>query len=407
MKYRYGVNQRGKITQLAKIYEPHEHTIKSTLLDKYYRYVFSRLYNNGHKVYVVGGAVRDMLLGNIPKDIDFITSARLTQAKRLLHGARIIGKRFPIVLIKTPEYQVEISSFIQHTPSTISTGLTDPVRSSSSSLVARSHDELFVSDVIRRDFTCNALYYDVITNQIIDFRDGVKHIREKILVALNDDYIEDPVRILRAYKYATICGFRILRKTKRAMSKHASLLKEVSLSRITEELSKLVCSRYTAPVLKEYYNQKLLCYILPNVFDYLSNLTSNQRKAYFALVGEYDTLSLNKEVSLIKLIGPYIASLRKEKTTKRVGEKTAKKVIEKAKMNRVALFNLTKTFLQPASFPNVWIRHSIARCLQQGVEHTASTSVSSHAINTRRTNPHKKEAHHRTRIQNKPRSTKK
>lgn len=199
--------------------------------------VVSRLRRQGHEAYLVGGCVRDLLLGRRPKDFDIATAAHPRQIRRIFRNARIIGRRFKLAHIFYGDHILETATF----------------RSAPQS--DDDEDDLLItddndfgtaqSDALRRDFTINGLFLDPIDMEIHDWVGGLDDVDEGVLRTIGDPYVrmaEDPVRILRAVKFATRLGFRIEDDTWEAMLAHAPELERAAPPRILEEIMRLSAS---------------------------------------------------------------------------------------------------------------------------------------------------------------------
>ncbi len=253
MLTRYKLDESGKNIPIAHIYDEKEHHIQQGAIDSDAIWIIKRLTGNNHSAYLVGGAVRDLMLGQIPKDFDIVTSARPRQIQKLFYNARIIGKRFKLVHLLFNDKIIEVSTF--------RSGLVEP----------ENPQDIYGTieqDSARRDFTINSLYYDPIERKLIDFNHAMKDFRKKrvsSVLDLRDSFREDPVRMIRAVKYAVSTGFILTYPIKRAMKRDAHELIRVSSSRITEEVMKILSGGHAAEILKALQKQKLLVYILPAI----------------------------------------------------------------------------------------------------------------------------------------------
>ena len=233
---RYSTDRNGKLVKKAVIYTKEEHLIELNKIDSDAIYIIKLLKDYGFEAYLVGGAVRDLLIGKTPKDFDIVTDATPSKIKKIFRNSRIIGKRFRLVHIFFGSKIFEVSTFRSLADGTIGNTF-------------GTMDE----DVQRRDFTINALYYDPIKEQIIDYVDGVRDIRRKLIkpvIPLNIIFEEDPVRMLRAIKYSATTGFKIPLKLHNKIRKSAHLLSPISPSRLTEELLKIINSGNSYQIVK-------------------------------------------------------------------------------------------------------------------------------------------------------------
>lgn len=196
--------------------------------------VLRRLSRHGHKAYLVGGCVRDLLLDRKPKDFDVATSATPNQIRDVFRNCRIIGRRFRLAHIFFGEKIIETSTF-----------RANPRHEDDSELLIR-RDNVFGSateDAQRRDFTINGLFYDVEAEQVIDYVGGASDLEARLVRTIGDPDIrfrEDPVRILRAIKFAARLGFDIEARTYQALIRHRGEIKKCSPVRVVEEVYRLL-----------------------------------------------------------------------------------------------------------------------------------------------------------------------
>jgi poly(A) polymerase len=196
--------------------------------------VLRRLSRHGHKAYLVGGCVRDLLLDRKPKDFDVATSATPNQIRDVFRNCRIIGRRFRLAHIFFGEKIIETSTF-----------RANPRHEDDSELLIR-RDNVFGSateDAQRRDFTINGLFYDVEAEQVIDYVGGADDLEARLVRTIGDPDIrfrEDPVRILRAIKFAARLGFDIETRTYEALIRHRGEIKKCSPVRVVEEVYRLL-----------------------------------------------------------------------------------------------------------------------------------------------------------------------
>ena len=204
--------------------------------------VTSTLQAEGYDAYVVGGAVRDLMLGRAPKDFDVATSATPERVRALFRRSRIIGRRFRLVHVLCGRDVVEVSTFRgKHVDSDSETGTTDEHGRILRDNVFGSREE----DAVRRDFTVNAMFYDPSTEEIVDYCDGLTDLKNRRLRMIGDPtarYREDPVRMLRAVRLAAKLGLEIEPGTRAPIRELAGLLENVPVSRLFEEMLKLLLS---------------------------------------------------------------------------------------------------------------------------------------------------------------------
>lgn len=200
--------------------------------------IIRRLTRFGHSAYLVGGCVRDLLLGSIPKDFDVATSARPRQIRRLFKNSKVIGRRFKLAHVLFGPKVIEVSTF-RKSPS-----MENPFFESDGLLIIR--DNVYGNerdDAVRRDFTINSLFYDVEEEEVVDYTGGVEDIRRRNLRTIGDAKIrfqEDPVRILRAIRFASRLNLRIDESVYRSMIKYSADITRSAPQRVTEEVIRLM-----------------------------------------------------------------------------------------------------------------------------------------------------------------------
>ena len=242
---------------------PSEHGIDPKLVDDRAMDVVHTLKQAGFEAYVVGGAVRDLLVGLRPKDFDVATNATPEQVKSVFRRAFIIGRRFRIVHViygRGREHEViEVSTFRAHLDASLAEQVGGNERTSKSELAGMKHavdasgrvlrDNVWgpmEEDAARRDFTINAMYYDPETQIVIDYHNGIKDAKKKIIRMIGNPalrYREDPVRIIRAVRFAaklSALGFKFEDKTAAPLREMKGLLADVPQSRLFDEMLKLV-----------------------------------------------------------------------------------------------------------------------------------------------------------------------
>ena len=249
MLFRFSSDKNGHPIKKAVVYTKEEHKIPLSRIDGDAIRIVSHLREFGFEAYIVGGAVRDLIVGKTPKDFDIVTSATPSKIKRLFRNSRIIGRRFRLVHVFFGQKIFEVSTFRS-------------IKEGSVGNEFGSMDE----DVLRRDFTLNSLYYDPIKEQVIDYTGGVNDIKKGIIrpvIPVNRIFIEDPVRMLRAVKYSATTKCSIPWALKHKIRKSAYLLSPVSPSRLTEELMKIVNSGHSYEIVKQALDADLYMYLQP------------------------------------------------------------------------------------------------------------------------------------------------
>jgi poly(A) polymerase len=223
------------------VYTKEKHAIQREHISRCARRTCEDLQKAGYAAFVVGGAVRDLLLGRRPKDFDIATSATPEEVRSTFRRSRIIGRRFQIVHVMCGAETVEVSTFRAHFTREANEENTDEHGRMLSDNVFGTQAE----DAMRRDFTVNALFYDPVKEEVWDYVHGLKDLKSKKLVMIGDPatrYREDPVRMLRAARLAAKLGLEIDAKTKEPIRGMRDLLENVPQARLFEEILKLLLS---------------------------------------------------------------------------------------------------------------------------------------------------------------------
>jgi poly(A) polymerase len=208
----------------------------------------------GFQAYVVGGAVRDLLLGIEPKDFDVATDARPEQVKPLFRRAIIIGRRFRLVHVMLGAETVEVSTFRAATPDVAADAENGHQRDEHGRVLRDNVFGTQEEDARRRDFTVNALYYDPATEEVVDFHGGLADLKKRVMRVIGDPvtrYREDPVRMLRAVRLAAKLGLTLDAATREPIREMAELMERVPPARLFDEMLKLLLSGHASACLRQ------------------------------------------------------------------------------------------------------------------------------------------------------------
>lgn len=244
---------------------PEKHEILRDHLSDHALNVLQRLHDHGYAAYLVGGCVRDLLRGVRPKDFDVVTDARPEQVKALFRHARIIGRRFKIVHVVFGRDLIEVTTFRG--------GDDEGVRRSDQGRILR--DNVFGTidqDVWRRDFACNALYYNYADDTLVDYVQGWQDVQSGHLRIIGDPatrYREDPVRMLRAARFMAKLGFTLLPETAEAIHVCRDLLKDIAPARLFDESIKLFQGGHAWAGFLQLRELNLLGYLFAGLNDLL------------------------------------------------------------------------------------------------------------------------------------------
>ncbi|PMS12624.1 polynucleotide adenylyltransferase PcnB [Trinickia caryophylli] len=260
------------------------HGIDPTLISRNAVRVTDTLQQAGYRAFIVGGAVRDLLLGIAPKDFDVATDATPDEVQRLFRRARLIGRRFQIVHVQFGQEIIEVSTFralVDAAPAVEApaAGPAPGRRQRREELDRRTHavdasgrvlrDNVWGEqheDATRRDFTINAMYYDPATQTVLDYHNGMDDIRARVLKMIGDPatrYREDPVRMLRVVRFAAKLGFEIDDATRNPIKPLADLIHNVPAARLFDEMLKLLLSGHALACLKQLRKEGLHHGLLP------------------------------------------------------------------------------------------------------------------------------------------------
>ena len=286
-----------------------EHGIDAKLLDENAVRVVRTLKDVGFEAYVVGGAVRDLLVGLRPKDFDVATDATPEQVKALFRRAFIIGRRFRIVHVvfgRGREHEViEVSTFRAYLDSASADQVSGNEKTSKQELSGKTHvvdasgrvlrDNVWgpqIEDAARRDFTVNAMYYDPVREVVVDYHRGMADSKARVLRMIGDAetrYREDPVRIIRVLRFAAKLGFAIEPATQRPIRAMSALLANVPASRLFDEMIKLLQTGHALASIEQLKRQGLDRGIFPVLDAALANPESHPQRSKFIELALADT----------------------------------------------------------------------------------------------------------------------
>ncbi len=293
MRIRYSTSKNGKPVKKAVIYTQNEHRININDVDIDAIHIIRKLKDANYDAYIVGGAVRDLMLGKTPKDFDLVTDATPQRIRKLFRGnSRQIGRRFKLVHVFYGEKIFEVSTF---------RSLADGTAGNTFGTIEE--------DVRRRDFSLNAFFYDPIEQIVIDYVNGMKDLKDRRIrpiISLPVIFEDDPVRMIRAVKYAALTGFKLPHKLKRQIKKDASLLEGISDSRLTEEMFKIINSPQSSHLVECLENLGLYIYLQPNASK-MMKANAGFKKKYIEgfvltpeIIQETKSLPGSPVISLIK-----------------------------------------------------------------------------------------------------------
>jgi poly(A) polymerase len=250
-------------TENAVVVDRSSHSISRRRIPENVLKVLYRLHRSGYRAYLCGGSVRDLLMNRTPKDFDVATDAHPAEIRRLFRNSRIIGRRFRLVHIIFQDMIVEVSTFRR-----------EPERTSGdeNAELLITDDNTFGSplqDAKRRDFTINALFYNIADFSVIDFIGGLTDLDQKKVRVIGDPDIrfrEDPVRMMRAIEFASRLDFDIETETYKAILRHRQEILKASPHRVSEEILELLRRGWSRGAFRLMVDSGLLEPLLPEVF---------------------------------------------------------------------------------------------------------------------------------------------
>lgn len=278
----------------AKIIPFKKHRIDRSLLSSAALRTIDGLQKAGFEAYIVGGAVRDLLLNRSPKDFDVATDATPEQVNRIFRRSRIIGRRFRLVHVLFGDETIEVSTFRGHHQSE------GDAQTNESGRILR--DNVFGTleeDATRRDFTANALYYDPTSQEVLDFHHGFDDIQAGVLRMIGNPetrYAEDPVRMLRVVRLSAKLGLSIDPATKAPIARMAELLGDVPPSRLFDEMLKLFLSGHAIESVTALRKQHLHHGLLP-MLDVVLEQPLGERFVMLALKNTDDRILSGKSAN--------------------------------------------------------------------------------------------------------------
>lgn len=284
------------------------HNISRANISKAALKVLYRLKDGGYQGYLVGGSVRDLLLGGHPKDFDVATDATPEEVRALFRNSRLIGRRFRLAHVRFGREIIEVATF--RAPASAASD--DHSVAEESGRVLRDNVwGTFEDDVWRRDFTANALYYDIRDFSIRDYVGGVQDIKDRQLRLLGEPeqrYREDPVRMLRAARFAAKLKFEIDAQTAAPIPELACLLDNIPSARLFDEFGKLFQAGAALDTWHQLQNLGLLEHLFPWTMEWLAAATDDRRANFIetALRNTDERVRQDKPVTPMFLFGVFL-----------------------------------------------------------------------------------------------------
>ncbi|MDH4108260.1 MAG: polynucleotide adenylyltransferase PcnB [Gammaproteobacteria bacterium] len=291
---------------LPQIIPRAEHNISRDDISKNALKVLYRLHNAGYQAFLVGGCVRDELLELHPKDFDVATNAHPEEIKALFGNCRLIGRRFRLAHVRFGQEVIEVATFRASVGE--EEDHADAVQDTHGRILRDNVYGTIEEDVWRRDFTCNALYYNIADFSVWDYVGGVEHIRQRRLVLIGDPerrLREDPVRMLRAVRFAAKLDFTVDPAVEQAMHDCVGRLASVPPARLFDEFLKMFQGGHAERTFELLWHYRLFDQLFPETARELDRSESFGRFVKSALVNTDRRVAEGKSVTPMFLLGVF------------------------------------------------------------------------------------------------------
>ena len=324
------------------------------LIDKDAQKVVKTLNKAGHEAYLVGGCIRDLLMGHKPKDFDIATSASPEQVHKTFKRSRLIGRRFRLVHIMfSARKYIEVATFRSGKIKTTRNGAT----------VADNLYGTLKEDAFRRDFSVNGLYYDIQKSEVIDYVDGLDALNSSEIRMIGkpaDRFKEDPVRMIRAIRFSVKLGAKIDPIISKSISSQAHLLANIPAARLYDECIKLFHNENAYEVFEQLVKYGLLNYLFPQTEE---TLFINK-----TLINTSNRIKNGKPVTPAFLFAVFLWSAQ-NKRFKELNKKKKSRILSMTQASEYVISKQTKQVLMPrwlsARVKDVWLmQHQLENCKQ-------------------------------------------
>ncbi len=263
-------NTGAQIIATPEVITRSEHKISRANISPAAVKVLYGLRKAGYQAYLVGGGVRDLLLGREPKDFDVATDAHPEEIKQVFRSCRLIGRRFRLAHVRFGREIIEVATF-----RSMSFQQQGVAQQTENGMILRDNDYGSIEeDAARRDFTVNALYYNIADFSVVDYADGMADLQAGLLRLLGDPetrYREDPVRMLRAVRFSAKLGFSVEAATEKPISSLGGLLRDVPAARMYEEVLKLFLGGVAVATFEKLRHYDLFAELFPLTDENLSH----------------------------------------------------------------------------------------------------------------------------------------
>ena len=324
------------------------------LIDKDAQKVVKTLNKAGYEAYLVGGCIRDLLMGHKPKDFDIATSASPEQVHKTFKRSRLIGRRFRLVHIMfSARKYIEVATFRSGKIKTTRNG----------AIVADNLYGTLKEDAFRRDFSVNGLYYDIQKSEVIDYVDGLDALNSSEIRMIGkpaDRFKEDPVRMIRAIRFSVKLGAKIDPIISKSISSQAHLLANIPAARLYDECIKLFHNENAYEVFEQLVKYGLLNYLFPQTEE---TLFINK-----TLINTSNRIKNGKPVTPAFLFAVFLWSAQ-NKRFKELNKKKKSRILSMTQASEDVISKQTKQVLMPrwlsARVKDVWLmQHQLENCKQ-------------------------------------------
>lgn len=298
-----------------------DHTLSEKDINPYALKILHRLQEEGFEAYLVGGGVRDLLLGLHPKDFDIATNAHPEQVRQLFSNSRLIGRRFRIVHVFFGREIVEVTTFRK-----AETDDTELLHANEHGILLRdNHFGSIEQDAVRRDFSINALYYHPTDFTLIDYTHGLKDLQQRVIRLIGEPEIrfrEDPVRMLRAVRFAGKLNFSLDPAIIQALPTMRHLLTHIAPMRLFDELVKIMKSGQSYAIFQLMLDHDLLSQLMPIIPKLWEENTEAEALTKAALINTDERIKIGKPINpaflLAVLYWPIMCS--KQQALEQIGQ---------------------------------------------------------------------------------------
>jgi poly(A) polymerase len=325
----------------ATIVDRSDHSISRRRIPENVLKVLYRLHRSGYRAYLCGGSVRDLLMHRQPKDFDIATDAHPTEIRRLFRNSRIIGRRFRLVHIIFQDQIVEVATFRREPERSVVL----PEEETEQDFLI-TDDNTFGSplqDARRRDFTINALFYNIADFSVIDYVGGLDDLDAKRVRVIGDPdlrFREDPVRMMRAVEFASRLGFEVEKETWEGLLRHRTDILKASAPRVSEEILELLRRGWSKGAFRLMVDSALLEPLLPEVYNTISG---DQAQYFWKMLEVLDrTVASGRKISdavlLSVLMLPWVVSEIEKAEMHRHAERSDAAVSVRMRLGEVLIF---------------------------------------------------------------------